>query len=195
MRTRGGRTGSLIVTAVAVLTLTAGCSGDAPEPSEIDNGNDGGNSESRTPPESDPPTPPEPAEPDLDDHEQELYDATVTFYDTVTTAFQTLDKAPLEKLVVPGSNAAAGYVEQIDWMKDQNNRYKKLPEYTISGFGVEEDADESIETVEFTLSNDGTSIVDAGGKPVHESKPVTDKASITFKQQGETWLVVTQDIE
>lgn len=192
MGMRGARRGPLFVALVAAFTLLSACSGDAPQPSELEEGDGGGKVEQKKTPT---PTPtPTPTEPELDDHEQQLYDATVTFYDTINEAYRTLNTGPVDELIVPGSKAASGYTNYIEDAKAKGHKFVDVGEYTFSDFGLDKDGDDSIETVEFTLTHEGGIELDADGAEVHQFTTDPGKAKITFKQQGETWLVVTQDI-
>lgn len=193
MGLRGAKTGSLCVAFVAALALLTACSGDAPEPSQISESKQNGNSDRHRPPEKPEPKP-TPTGPERSNHEQELYDATVTFYETITEAYKTLDTAPVKRLVVPGSDAGVGYTNYIEEVEAKGHKFGKAPVYSIGDFEFERDGDQTIDSVTFEGSHDGLDEVDESGKSVGSLPPESAKVRVTFKKQGDSWLVLRQDI-
>lgn len=186
---------ALAATGLGLALVTTGCGDDPPEPSRLD----GNENKPSTPVTAAPtirPTPtPTPSSTVTFDsqREQEIYDATVHFYNTINQAYKTLDTEPIEDLVVPGSGAGVRYIEYIESVKSKGHRFEKAPQLTVVDFTIERrDADENSDGATFTLFSAGTKEVDSTGRVINEFEPGSAKRTIQFQKVEGKWLVLSQ---
>lgn len=127
--------------------------------------------------------------------EQQLYAATVNFYEAINEAFRTLDTRPVAEVLVPGSRAASGYTNFIERVKADGHRFADVGDYVISDFTVRSDASGETERVEFNLAHPAGRIVDAQGRTVRTLPATSSKAWIDFQRRGDRWLVLSQHVD
>jgi hypothetical protein len=177
-----------------LLALTPVACGGNPEPTPVDTASKEPTSES--PPASETPTPSPSVSATASSVEEELEAATVAFYAAVTEAYETLDPAPIEAVIVPNSRAGGFYLNDIATVKKRGHRFSDVPEYTVANFEVEpQDADPSHEIVTFKLSADFSEEVDRNGKSIEEFPAGSANGRIEFMKEGNTWLVLSQRFE
>jgi hypothetical protein len=177
-----------------LLALTPVACGGNPEPTPVDTASKEPTSES--PSASETPTPSPSASATASSVEEELEAATVAFYAAVTEAYETLDPAPIEAVIVPNSRAGGAYLNRISDMQAEKRRYSRAPEFTVESFKLEpQDAESQFEVVTFTLTSGGSTTVDSNGKTVEDNPPGSAKGRIEFMKKGEKWLVLSQRFE
>lgn len=188
---------ALAAIGLGLALLTTGCGDDAPEPSRLGKNEDKPSAPATATPTSTPTptsTTTKTAAPAAD-REEELYDATVHFYEVINKAFRTLDVTPIEDVVVDNSGAARGYVDYINTVKSKGHRFDIHGPYRITDFDHKVDGNDQAETATFTLSDKGGAEVDARGKIVEDIEPGSSSATIQFIREGEKWLVVSQRLD
>lgn len=124
--------------------------------------------------------------------EQELYAATVNFYEAVTRAYEEMDPSLIEAVVLPNSGAGGGYIEEIRELKRKGHRLVPPPKFTVSEFAWLQDASNATEVVTFRLDAPAGKEVDREGRTVEEYPAGGAEGRITFVREGDRWLVASQ---
>lgn len=182
-----GRHVAIVVGAATLMAGAIGCSGDEIEPTTLENdptqsSRPSAPSNPQTTPTEDSTTPTSTAKNSL---EEQLYDATVAFYDAVGHAYRALDPEPIESLVAPGTRAGSGYVAAIEKLKSQGHRFELNPVLKVSDFELEpRDADPRYERATATITSSDSRIVDAQGRTVDEAESGSSHARIQFMKKG-----------
>ncbi|WP_157728770.1 hypothetical protein [Actinopolymorpha singaporensis] len=125
--------------------------------------------------------------------EEQLHAATVNYYRVINEAYRKLDTSQIYDVIVPGSNAAQGYIDYVEQVKKRGNHFEDLGVYKVSDFKLADRGKNEIRRVEFTLSISGGREVDENGKTVESYKPEAWRGSwMTFVRRGDRWLAAGQ---
>lgn len=63
--------------------------------------------------------------------EDQLYKATVNFYSAVTEAYHVMDDDPIKPVIVPGTRAGGGYVQDIQQLKQKKHKIIPVPTFKV----------------------------------------------------------------
>lgn len=125
---------------------------------------------------------------------QQLHRTTEHFFATVNTALKTLDPAPIKDLSTNDCNACKRYIHTINNVEADGHRYVNDGSYTIERFRVVNNTTSIDErrSASFVLGHPDIEEVDANGKHVRTVSLPEQEQTLTFRRQGDRWLVQRQ---